>query len=97
MTTPDMLTKTATTLAIFKESSPSITPTKRVNNPDVEDRTVVLATLVCSSAAFDRYCRKKRDTNKLKQLSFSSKAVSLSPLFPSGSPGRVLLGEGNKL
>lgn len=60
MTMPDMLTKTATTLAIFKESSPSITPTKRVNNPDVEDSTVVLATLVCSSAAFDRYCRKNK-------------------------------------
>nr|GMD40957.1 hypothetical protein Iba_chr10aCG14420 [Ipomoea batatas] len=46
MTTPAKLTNTATTFAIFKESCPRSTPKKRVNNPEVADNTVVLATLV---------------------------------------------------
>lgn len=46
ITTPAMLTKTASTLATFKESWPKIAPTKRVKSPEVEDNTVVLATLV---------------------------------------------------
>lgn len=55
ITTPAMLTKTATTLAMFKESCRRSTPTKRVKSPEVEDNTVVLATLVLASAAFDKY------------------------------------------
>lgn len=58
MRTPDMLTNTATTLAIFNESSPRSTPMKRVKSPEVEDKTVVLATLVRAKAAFERYYRK---------------------------------------
>ena len=54
-----MLTKTATTLATFKESWPRNAPMKRVKSPDVEDNTVVLATLVRASAAFDKYCNQK--------------------------------------
>ena len=54
--TPAMLTKTATTFAMFKESCPRNAPMKRVKSPEVEDNTVVLATLVRASAAFDKYC-----------------------------------------
>jgi len=50
-----MLTKTATTFAIFKLSWPISTPMKRVKSPEVDDNTVVLATLVRARAAFDRY------------------------------------------
>lgn len=32
---------------------------KRVKSPEVEDNTVVLATLVCASAAFDKYWKYK--------------------------------------
>lgn len=56
ITTPAMLIKTAITFAAFIESWPSSTPMKRVKSPDVEDSTVVLATLVLASAAFDKYC-----------------------------------------
>lgn len=55
--TPAMLTTTETTLTIFIVSSPSNAPIKRVNNPEVEDSNVVLATLVRASAAFVKYCR----------------------------------------
>jgi len=48
--------KTAIIFAAFMESCPSKTPMKRVNSPEVEDSTVVLATLVLASAAFDKYC-----------------------------------------
>lgn len=58
MTTPAMLTRTATTFAAFKVSWPKNTPMKRVKSPDVDDKTVVLATLVRASAAFDKYCPK---------------------------------------
>jgi hypothetical protein len=38
---------------------------KRVKSPEVEDNTVVLATLVRASAAiFDRYCKAKRASIK---------------------------------
>lgn len=57
MTTPVMLTNTATIFEIFKESCPKSAPIKRVNNPEVEDKTVVLATLVRARAAFDKYCK----------------------------------------
>ena len=60
MATPAMLTKTATTFAIFKVSSPKNAPTKRVKSPEVEDNTVVLATLVRARAAFEKYYTKKR-------------------------------------
>lgn len=56
MTTPAMLTNTATTFDRFKVSWPKNTPMKRVNSPEVEDNTVVLATLVRARAALDRYC-----------------------------------------
>lgn len=55
MATPAMLTKTATILVTFKESWPKNAPMNRVNSPEVEESTVVLATLVCASAAFDKY------------------------------------------
>lgn len=55
MATPAMLTKTATTFDTFKESWPINTPMKRVKSPEVDDNTVVLATLVRARAAFDRY------------------------------------------
>lgn len=56
MATPAMLTKTATTFAIFKESWPKNAPIKSVKSPEVEDKTVVLATLVRARAAFAKYC-----------------------------------------
>ena len=55
ITTPAMLTKTATTFATFKESWPINAPMKSVKSPEVDDNTVVLATLVRARAAFDRY------------------------------------------
>lgn len=55
ITTPAMLTKTATTFDTFKVSWPISTPMKRVKSPEVDDNTVVLATLVRARAAFDRY------------------------------------------
>ena len=57
ITTPAMLTSTATTLATDRVSSPMVTPNRRVNSADVEDRMVVLATLVMDKDALDRYCR----------------------------------------
>lgn len=60
MTTPAKLTKTASTFAILKESCPRNAPMKRVNNPEVEDKTVVLVTLVRASAAFDKYCMEQK-------------------------------------
>jgi hypothetical protein len=59
MATPAMLTKTATTFDTFIVSWPINTPMKRVNSPEVDDKTVVLATLVRASAAFDRYCKQQ--------------------------------------
>lgn len=56
MTAPAMLIKTATTFVIFIDSWPRRAPKKSVNNPDIEVRTVVLATLVFASAEFDKYC-----------------------------------------
>lgn len=56
MATPAMLTKTATTFARFKESWPKNAPMKSVKSPEVEDKTVVLATLVRARAAFEKYC-----------------------------------------
>lgn len=58
MTTPVMLTNTAITFAKFRESWPKNAPMKRVNSPEVDDKTVVLATLVRARAAFDRYCKR---------------------------------------
>lgn len=55
MITPPMLTNTAIIFATFKESCPKNAPKKRVNSPEVEDKTVVLATLVRASAAFEKY------------------------------------------
>lgn len=60
MATPAMLTKTATIFATFKESWPRNAPMNRVKSPEVEDNTVVLATLVRASAAFDKYCEPRR-------------------------------------
>ena len=57
-----MLIKTATTFDTLKESWPRYAPMKRVNSPEVDDNTVVLATLVRARAAFDKYC--KRDKKK---------------------------------
>lgn len=54
--TPAMLKNTATIFVTFKESWPRYVPKKRVNSPDVEDRIVVLATLVFASASEERYC-----------------------------------------
>lgn len=56
MTTPAILTNTATTFDRFKVSWPKKAPMKRVNSPEVEDNTVVLATLVRARAALDKYC-----------------------------------------
>lgn len=55
MATPAMLTNTATTFATFSESCPMRTLIKSVNSPEVDDSTVVLATLVRARAAFDKY------------------------------------------
>ena len=69
MATPAMLTRTAITFAAFKESWPKNTPMKRVKSPEVDDKTVVLATLVRASAAFDRYCpQQKRLTKNLLEF-----------------------------
>lgn len=54
--TPAMLITTATTLPMFMESWPRTAPKKRVKRPEVEVKTVVLATLVFASAKFDKYC-----------------------------------------
>jgi hypothetical protein len=54
--TPAMVIKTATTLAKFIVSCPRTAPNKRVKSPEVEVKTVVLATLVFASAEFDKYC-----------------------------------------
>lgn len=56
MATPAIQTNTATTFAMFKESWPRNVPMKSVNSAEVEDNTVVLATLVRARAAFARYC-----------------------------------------
>jgi len=64
ITTPAMLTKTATIFAIFKVSWPISTPMKRVKSPEVDDNTVVLATLVRARAAFDRYWKQHRKNFK---------------------------------
>lgn len=56
MATPAMLIKTAISFATFMESCPSRAPMKSVKSPDVEFRTVVLATLVFARAEFDKYC-----------------------------------------
>jgi len=56
MATPAMLIKTAAILVIFTESWPRKAPKKRVKRPDMEFRTVVLATLVFASAMFEKYC-----------------------------------------
>ena len=56
MATPAMLMKTATSFAIVIESCPRRAPKKSVNRPDVEVRTVVLATLVFARAEFEKYC-----------------------------------------
>lgn len=45
---------------MLKESWPKNAPIKRVNSPEVEDNTVVLATLVRARAAFDKYWKKKK-------------------------------------
>ena len=37
---------------------------KRVKSPEVDDKTVVLATLVRASAAFDRYCPQQKIITK---------------------------------
>jgi hypothetical protein len=57
MNTPVMLTSTAIILTTFNESSPSSAPKNSVKRPDVEERIVVLATLVLARAAFEKYCR----------------------------------------
>lgn len=64
MATPAMLTNTEATFGTLKESSPKNAPIKRVNNPEVDDKTVVLATLVRRSAAFDKYCKIDVDEKK---------------------------------
>lgn len=60
MATPVMLIKTATIFVRFIESWPRRAPKKSVNSPDVEVRTVVLATLVFASAEFDKYCMRSK-------------------------------------
>ena len=57
MAIPAMLINTATTLATFMVSWPRRTPKKSVKSPEVEVRTVVLATLVFARAEFDKYCK----------------------------------------
>lgn len=54
--TPAMLIKTATTLPKLMESWPRRAPKKSVKSPDVEVRTVVLATLVFAKAEFEKNC-----------------------------------------
>lgn len=65
MATPAMLIKTATIFAIFIESWPRRAPNNNVNSPDVEVRTVVLATLVFASAEFDKYCNTSKQIRLL--------------------------------
>lgn len=64
MATPAMLMKTATTFDTFKESWPKRTPMNRVKRPEVDDSTVVLATLVLARAAFDKYCNAYNTVNQ---------------------------------
>ena len=71
MATPAMLTKTATTFDTFNESWPRKAPIKSVKSPEVEDSTVVLATLVRARAAFEKYCKQPKtiSDNSFKFLS----------------------------
>lgn len=82
MATPAMLTNTETTFGTFKESWPKNAPIKRVNNPEVDDKTVVLATLVRRSAAFDKYC-KIQATKKTNQARLSIETIMKPPSFQS--------------
>jgi len=65
MVTPAMQIKTAAILVIFTESWPRRAPKKRVKRPDMEFRTVVLATLVFASAMFAKYCRYQSSTRNI--------------------------------
>ena len=81
MNTPVMLTSTAIILITFNESSPRNAPKNNVNRPDVEDRIVVLATLVLARAALDRYCMKKAMHVRLwpQQYQVSNMAAYITP------------------
>ena len=68
---------TATTFATLKESWPKRTPMKRVKRPEVEDSTVVLATLVLARAAFDKYCN--QHVNNDSKYSFFPLIQNMKP------------------
>lgn len=53
--TPAILIKTAVTFAAFTVSCLISAPKKSVKSPEVEVKTVVLATLVYARAEFDKY------------------------------------------
>jgi hypothetical protein len=57
MKTPVMVTETAIILLAFIESWPNKALKNKVNNPEVDERIVVLATLVLANAALDKYCK----------------------------------------
>lgn len=56
--TPAILIKTAAIFAAFTDSCPISAPKRSVKSPEVEVKTVVLATLVYARAEFDKYCNK---------------------------------------
>lgn len=57
MTTPAMLTTTATTLTVVKDCLCKHVSSMSVNRPEVENSMVVVATLVLANAAFVKYCK----------------------------------------
>lgn len=64
--TPAILTKTAVIFAVFTDSWPMSAPKRSVKSPEVEVKTVVLATLVYARAEFDKYCKKLELKNQLQ-------------------------------
>lgn len=58
ITTPAILIRTAAIFEALTESCPISAPKKSVKNPEVEVKTVVLATLVYAKAEFEKYCNK---------------------------------------
>lgn len=57
--TPTMLTRAAMSLPAVKLSPPMVTPKRSVKRPEVDERMVVLATLVIDRAALERYCERR--------------------------------------
>lgn len=63
MITPAILMKTATTLEMVMDSSPTRAPNRRAKRPDVEFKMVAVATLVFARAEFEKYCKSRLKQN----------------------------------